>query len=346
MNLLFTSAGRRGYVLRYFKEELDGSGTVHAANSKEINSAFLDADCTTITPLIHDREYISYLLDYCQKKQIKAIIPLFDLDVPVIAMHRDEFLKIGVTLVNSPIEVAKICNDKWKTYLFLKKNGFRVPQTFTKLEKAKEAIHQGELTFPIVLKPRFGMGSIGLYMAENIDELSVLYTITCRDIQRTYLKYESKGPRDGLVLMQQMLSGQEYGLDVVNDLKGAYAATFVKKKIAMRAGETDVAMTVDSQSLSDLGQKLSLSLCHYANLDVDVFLVEGKPYVLEMNARIGGGYPFSHIAGANLPRAVISWINGQIAEPSCFALRPGVIGLKTLQPRVLKQLSKNQMNHP
>ncbi len=335
MNLLFTSTGRRGYLLLYFKEELVGKGYVHAANSSEINSAFLDADCTTITPLIHDQEYISYLLDYCQKNEIKAIIPLFDLDVPVLALHRDEFFEIGVTLVSSSIEVAKICNDKWKTYLFLKRNGFRAPQTFTKLDNAMEAIHKGELTFPVVLKPRFGMGSIGLYMAENIDELRVLHALTYRDIQRTYLKYESSGPRDSLVLMQQMLSGQEYGLDVINDLSGAYVATFVKKKIAMRAGETDVAMTVASQSLSDLGQKLSLSLCHHANLDVDVFLVEGKPYVLEMNARFGGGYPFSHIAGANLPRAVISWINGKTADPSCFALRHGVIGMKAIQPCVL-----------
>ena len=40
-----------------------------------------------------------------------------------------------------------------------------------------------------------------------------------------------------------------------------------------------------------------------------------RPYVIDMNARFGGGYPFSHLAGMDLPRAYVAWAEGKEAEP-------------------------------
>ena len=336
MNILFTSAGRRGYLLRYFKEELAGKGLIHAANSSEMNPAFLEADRTVVSPLIHDESYIGFLLDYCRQNSINAIIPLFDIDFPVLAANRALFEDVGVTLVASSLEVALICNDKWKTYDFLKRNRFHAPQSYISLEHALEAVTKDELSFPVVLKPRWGMGSIGIYIAENMDELRVLHAKTQRDIERSYLKYESCASRDGIVLIQELLSGREYGLDVINDLNGCYITTFVKKKLAMRAGETDAAISVRSALLSELGKEISICLGHTANLDMDVFLVNGKPFILEMNARFGGGYPFSQLAGANLPKAILSWLEGKVPDPACFIIREGVKGIKVIEPYVFR----------
>jgi carbamoyl-phosphate synthase large subunit len=135
-----------------------------------------------------------------------------------------------------------------------------------------------------------------------------------------------------MVLIQEKLSGQEYGLDVINDLQGNYIATFVKKKIAMRSGETDVAMTVADRDLDALGQAIAQKLRHIANLDMDVFLTEKGEYILDMNPRFGGGYPFSHLAGANLPGAIIAWLKHESADPSYFEIEPNVIGCKGILP--------------
>jgi carbamoyl-phosphate synthase large subunit len=74
----------------------------------------------------------------------------------------------------------------------------------------------------------------------------------------------------------------------------------------MRSGETDVAITVKEPKLESLGKMLGEITQHPANMDVDVFFDGTDAYILEMNARFGGGYPFSHLAGVDLPAPRLS----------------------------------------
>ena len=69
MNVLFTSVGRRSYLLDYFREVI-GDGEIHAANSSAISPAFQVADKCTVSPLIYDEDYIPFLMDYCKKNKI------------------------------------------------------------------------------------------------------------------------------------------------------------------------------------------------------------------------------------------------------------------------------------
>ena len=128
-------------------------------------------------------------------------------------------------------------------------------------------------------------------------------------LTKTFLSNVSASEPDKCVIIQEKLSGEEYGLDIVNDLQGSYQSTFVKRKLKMRGGETDRATTVFSTKLEQLGQNLGQELGHIGNLDCDVMMNDSGYAVLEMNPRFGGGYPFSHYAGANLPAALIAWSN-------------------------------------
>lgn len=336
MNILITSAGRRSYLVRYFKEALAGKGLVHAANSTPVCAAFLEADRSIVTPLIYDARYIDFLLAYCQKNSIRAVVPVLDIDVPVLTAHRGVFEAAGVSLVASSESVARTCNDKWITFSFLQDKGFNVPRTYLSIDAAGLALSRGDIAYPVIVKPRFGMASIGLFTAENMRELEVFYAKAAQTIESGPLQYESARATDGAVLIQEKLIGPEYGLDVVNDFNGAYVACFTKKKLAMRAGETDAAMLVQSDVLEGLAKALSSALAHAGNLDVDVFLVGNEPYVLELNPRFGGGYPFAHLAGADLPRAIIHWLEGKPAPADCFSVRCGTTGIKTIEPRILQ----------
>ena len=77
MNILITSAGRRTYLVKYFKKELSSLGKVHVANSTDTSPAFQFADKYVVTPLIYDKDYIPFLLNYCRNNKIKAVISLF-----------------------------------------------------------------------------------------------------------------------------------------------------------------------------------------------------------------------------------------------------------------------------
>ena len=341
LNILLTSVGRRSYLVKYFKEALVGRGMVHAANSSAVSPAFLMADKTVVTPLIYDSSYIDFLISYCKDNDIHVIISLFDVDLLVLAQHKQTFRDNGIQVIVSDEEVVSICNDKWSTYQFLIRNNFHAPLTFVSLDDAIIGLREKRVSFPLILKPRWGMGSIGVYEACNDEELCCLYKKIKRDIQNTYLKYESSKTPDCCVLIQEKIKGQEYGLDVINDLDGKYINTSVKMKYAMRSGETDCAVTKDNPKLKEIGERIGKALHHIANLDVDVFDVEGVPYVLEMNARFGGGYPFSHVAGVNLPLAIVNWILGIPNDADLLQPKAGIMAQKDINIIILQNVQEN-----
>lgn len=336
MNILFTSVGRRSYLVEYFKLALNGEGEIHVMNSSDISPAFLIADKATVSPLIYDENYIPFLLDYCKEHNISAVISLFDIDLPVLALNKKRFEQIGTKVIVANYDKVEICNDKWKTCLFLKEAGFNVPKTYIGLEEAKEEIKNGNLQFPLIIKPRWGMGSISILEAENENELEILYDKVRRDILKTYLKYESKDDLNACVLIQEKIDGQEYGLDVINDLDGNYINTIVKMKYAMRSGETDCAVTISDAMAEEIGRNLSAKMKHVGNLDVDIFKSAEKYYVLEMNARFGGGYPFSHMAGVNLPLAIVKWLKGEVVNKEMLTANVGVMSQKDITMVKLK----------
>jgi len=330
MNLLLTSVGRRSYLVDYFKEALAGEGLVHAANNI-VSAAFPAADRTVLTPLIYDGGYIPFLLDYCRENRIDLLISLFDIDLPVLAAHRQEFERIGTTVVVSDLEVVETCNDKWKTYEFLRAHELPAPATYLTVESAVEAVRKGELHYPLMVKPRWGMGSLAIYEADDEEELEVFFRKSRKKITESYLRYEADQDFNHCVIIQEKLEGEEYGLDVINDLEGTYQTTVQKRKYAMRSGETDCAETVQEEALETLGRTVSELFCHRGNLDMDVFQVNGRFVILEMNARFGGGYPFSHMAGVNLPEAIVRWKKGLSVDRRLLTPETGVRSQKDIR---------------
>lgn len=331
MNVLLTSAGRRGYMVNYFKEALHGMGKVYVGNCDENATSFLYADKTVVTPLIYDNNYISFLLDYCIRENITVIVPLFDIDLYVLSKNKHLFESKGICIIVSDVPVIKNCNDKWKMKCYLEERGFLTPKSFLSVEDAIAAVRKQEVEFPFVIKPRWGMGSIGVYEAENVEELGVLYHKAKKQIRMTYLKYESEQDYDKSVLVQEKVLGQEYGIDIINDLKGTYQNAVIKKKLAMRAGETDIAVTVENKIIDNLAGDLGRKLKHVGNLDMDLILTKNDfPYVIDLNARFGGGYPFSHCAGVNLPQAIVAWLTGSAVKKEMLIPEINIKGYKDI----------------
>ncbi|MDB6171526.1 MAG: hypothetical protein JWL59_837 [Chthoniobacteraceae bacterium] len=321
MNVILTCAGRRTYAIKAFKDALQGRGKVFACDSNPGAPALQQADGAFIVPDASDHNYIPALLRICRENKIKLLVPALEPELPLFAENRALFLGIGTVPLVSTTEVVDICYDKLRAAQFLIGCGVSVPRTFASLPDARKAIQDCDVQWPLVTKPRWGVSSICLGFPHDAEELELVYALTRRQLERTFLADVSAADPDGCILIQETIKGDEYGLDIVNDLHGRYVCTFAKRKLRMWAGQTDRAITVRDPILEELGRCIGENLGHYGLLDCDVFVSEGRCFVIDMNPRIGGGYPFSHLAGANFPAALVSWMAGENPEQKWFEVK-------------------------
>ena len=62
--------------------------------------------------------------------------------------------------------------------------------------------------------------------------------------------------------------------------------------------------------IEKIGRAIGTNLKHIGSLDCDILEKDGEFFVLELNPRFGGGYPFSHEAGVDTPSIYLSWLSG------------------------------------
>src|SRR5690606_25361217 len=310
-NILFTCAGRRNYLINYFKDALQGDGLILASDSQLTAPALVDADVALQVPPIYSSGYIERLKELIHIYDIHAIISLNDLELPILAANQIELEKLGTKVIISDSKVIDIAFDKWKTFKFFEEIGVRTPKTYITLTEAEKALEKGVLEFPLVIKPRWGSASIAVDIAENEEELRLAYQLQKIKIQKSILKDASSVDIEKCVLIQEKINGEEFGVDILNDFNGNHYCSFIRKKLGMRSGETDKAISVINHDYSKIAQKIAKKTRHIGNMDCDFFVRDGEVFYLEMNPRFGGGYPFSHEAGINTPAIYISWLNGE-----------------------------------
>ena len=95
------------------------------------------------------------------------------------------------------------------------------------------------------------------------------------------------------------------------------------------------AFSVDNTKFIETSKALSKHLKHISNLDVDCFVDNDQIYILELNCRFGGQYPFSHNAGADFPKQIIEWLNNKPTNSRLITPNIGVTSCKELNPVVM-----------
>ena len=335
MNILLTSAGRRSYIVDYFRSEFPKESKIFASNS-EYTIALQKADDFVITPMIYGDGYIEALLDFCRKNRVKFLISLFDLDLLVLAKHSDDFSRHGVDLILGSYETVVNCNDKWRTHHLFRQLGLNTPQTFIDKRQVDLQLANGSLHFPLVVKPRWGAASIGVYFAEDSTELDVLIKKCQREIQSSYLKHESSLSSDGSVLIQEKIIGDEHALVIVNDLSSQYAGCFLMNKFSMRSGETDLGVTLPAINFVSTASLIAGAIKQKGMISCDFFIdSQGRRLFSEINCRIAGTYPIGHLAGFNYVRMLRKWIFNEKVESDDFSYEAGVKVVKDLHPTIL-----------
>lgn len=342
MNVLLTAAGRRTYLVRYFQHALGAAGRVIAANSDADAPAMAVADLAIVAPPSFHPEYPEAILDLCRRRDVGLLCSCHDLDVFALAPLRERLQAMGVAAMLPDAEWARLCLDKYACGERLRTAGLGAPWASVSLQQTVEALARGEVAFPLVVKARLGFGSLALHVCHDFVALEAAHRAALAELHDSLADRFLALPADERVLIQAAAQGPERCIDLVHDLQGRHAAHFVCEVHAMRAGESDRATTLAADAVGDLPLRLSALTRHPGIWGVDVMMDEGQPKVIDVNPRFTGDYPFQHLAGADVPAALLAWARGDEPEPAWLTPSAGVRGFKDLVPTRMPVRNENR----
>lgn len=289
MNILILSAGTRNKVVQYFKGELNGRGNVIATDMSEFAPAIYEADKYYIVPRMTEPGYLDIILDICRKENIDGILSLIDPELSLIAENESEFTEIGVRVIGSSYALCEMSLDKFQMYEWLKGHNYKCAKSYIKKEEFYKGLEAGKIDFPVFVKPTRGSASISISKAYDKETVDLLFA-----------------HEDGLMI-QEFLKGQEIGADVYIDMmSGEVVSIFTKKKLKMRAGETDKAVSFKDEKLFELIKDFVSKAGYRGPIDIDIFDVDGEYYISEVNPRFGGGYPHAYASGCNHMKMIVN----------------------------------------
>lgn len=311
MNFLILAAGTRNKIVQYFKKTFDGVGKVVATDASTLGPAIYDADKYYIVPPITENGYIDKILEICEKEQIRGVLSLIDPELSLLAENKERFEALGVTIIGSSYELCEMALDKMQMYEWLKAHNYNCARSWMDKDEFYKAVEACEVSYPVFVKPYRGSASISISKVYDKETVDLLFD------------------HEDDLMIQEFLDGQEIGADVYIDLiSGEVVSIFTKKKIKMRAGETDKAVSFKDEKLFQLIEKFVLEAGYRGQIDIDIFEIGGQYYISEVNPRFGGGYPHAYECGVDHMKLILNNLNGNVNEKKIGSYEEGIYMMK------------------
>jgi carbamoyl-phosphate synthase large subunit len=280
VNVLLSSAGRRVHLMKLLQttlQELVPAGRVFAADRSELAAACHLADGSVTVPAVLDEGFGAAIAALCVERAVKLVVPTIDTELAPYAALAPLLAEEGTVVSISSPEVIEICSSKRRTNGWLRDHGYPVPVRYER-DEALAAVERG----PLIVKPDRGSSSIGVFAVHDAEELEMAL-------------------RRPDVVIEELVSGEEYTVDVFVDATGRATSPVPRLRLEVRAGEVSKGLTVHLPHVEALVARIAEDLPG-ARGCLNVQLVHdprtGRIAVLEINARFGGGYPLTHHAGA------------------------------------------------
>ena len=286
MNILITSAGQRVSLVKAFQKELKAFYPHSKVFTTDMNPMLSPAchisDMFFKVRKVTDPQYIPELLDIKKKWQVSMIVPTIDTELLILSKNKNLFKNEGIDVIISEESFITICRDKRETSRYFKKNSINVP----------EIIDKTNPSFPLFIKPFDGSLSVDTFLIERKEQLTSYHLTNERLL---FMEYISKEKYDEYTV--DMYFGRDYKVKCI----------VPRKRIWVRAGEVNKALTCKNSIVNFLKERLSKIEGAIGCLTVQVFLNKenNKIIGIEINPRFGGGYPLSYLAGANFPKWLI-----------------------------------------
>lgn len=311
MNVLIASCGTRNKIIQYFKRAMAGRGRVVATDCNPNAPALYDADCHYIVPRITADNYMDVIYDICRKEKIDGILSLIDPELSLLALHEKEFEALGVKVIGSSYELCERTLNKWEMYGWLTAHDYNCARSYMDVDAFLADVQAGVISYPVFVKPAKGSASIAISKAEDEETVRLLM---------------SHGEE---MMIQEFLDGQEIGADCYIDMiSGRTVSVFTKKKLVMRAGETDKGISFRDDRLFDLIEKFIDESGFRGQIDIDLFDLGGVYYISEVNPRFGGGYPHAYECGVDHMTLILNNLEGKANESITGRYEEGLVMMK------------------
>lgn len=279
MNILISSAGRRGALVRLCQTAVQpAGGKVLAVDAGRWSAACRIADGWAQVPRCTEESFVDVVAQFCRRRDVGLLIPTIDTELPILSAHRGRFEGMGVTPVVSGPETIAIGCDKLTTHRFLVQAGLPAVRQFENDElRASES-----LPYPLILKPRYGSASQGVHRVDDPEALQF------------YLR-RTREP-----IVQELAQGDEYTVNCYVDRAGRLAAAVPHLRVETRGGEVSKCVTVRHDRLIEVAHRLVEALPDvWGPFCFQAFVAGDLVRIIELNPRFGGGYPICHHAGAD-----------------------------------------------
>lgn len=236
-------------------------------------------------------EFGDLLVELCRTLSIDVLFPTVDVELPVVAARRDDFLAVGTRTASPSADTLDVCLDK---YLLAQRCQGVIPVPRTELLSPAAAVGR---EFPVIVKPRRGAGSRGIALIGSEQELLALGTDDSR-------------------LVQDHLPGDEYSVDVISDLDGHVIAAVPRLRSRVDSGVAVAGRTVRDAELEEAARAVAaaIGLTTVANVQLKRGL-DGRAALLEVNPRFPGSMPLTVAAGVDMPSLTLDLVLGRPVPP-------------------------------
>lgn len=240
-------------------------------------------------PPCNDPKLWTFVEQAVARHQINVVIPSFDETLLDWAKKKDFFIKRGTYVILSDEDSIKLCQDKWETFLFFRKN--KIPTPNTSLE------YQYDL-----VKPRLGRGGKGILIKPDPSEVNMQGMIS-----------------------QEYLTGQEFTIDVFCDNLGKPSYIIPRQRLQVKDGKSINGITVNNPKMISWVKKICEATRFIGPINIQCFQDnDGDIKFTEINPRVAGGMALGFAASENW----ISLIIRNIIEKESFNTKPVKYGLK------------------
>ena len=245
-------------------------------------------------------ETYKFYIKQAKSGNYDVLMPIGEKSTSIVNSHEDEFKKY-IKVACAPMKAYIQVFNKQNT--FDKAIEIGTPCPYTRHSKQDLEDYLKKAKFPLIIKPRQGVGSIGFHKFETEEELREWLTKPDFII-------------DDYVLQEFVEFDHRIGTLVFMDVKGNVCTSYntdILRQFPPDAGSAILIKTTQAEEIQNKFIQLLKGL-HWQGYAAGCFMIEkntGNPKLLEINGRIPATVKLAYMCGFNIARQMLEMTYGE-----------------------------------